>query len=120
MSTLASPTKPPKVQEPRPRDRTALSGAGVLTAAGFLATAAIHFALANYGRDLDAAAAQALNALDADSFVPLTTCIAAAWIIVTSMVLYAGGGLSAAAASRDAEAMTANQMRGHRRAVTET
>lgn len=51
--------------------------AGVLTAMGCLAVAGIHLALAEYARDLDPAAAQALNALDADSFVALATGIAA-------------------------------------------
>lgn len=107
-------------------------GAGVLTAAGFLGAAAIHFALADYARDLDLSAAPALNALDADSFILFTAgiativlagllialrsrmlpvwlgwigipvvaamftpvgffvaCVAGAWIIVASLVMYA-------------------------------
>lgn len=106
--------------------------AGAVTAAGFLGAAAIHFALADYARDLDLSAAQALNALDADSFILFATgiatlvfagslialrsrllpvwlgltgipiaiamftpvaffaaCAAGAWIIVTSLLLYA-------------------------------
>jgi hypothetical protein len=47
-------------------------GAGVVAAAGFLGAAGIHFALADFGRDIDPAAAQALNTLDADSFVVFT------------------------------------------------
>jgi hypothetical protein len=50
--------------------------AAVLTAAGLLGAAAIHLALSDYARDLDAAAVQALNALDADSFLLFTTGIA--------------------------------------------
>ncbi len=50
--------------------------AGVVTAAGFLGAAAIHLALSDYARDLDPAAVQALNALDADSFLLFTTGIA--------------------------------------------
>jgi hypothetical protein len=44
-------------------------GAGIVAAAGFLGAAGIHLALSDYGRDIDLAAAQALNTLDADSFV---------------------------------------------------
>jgi len=51
-------------------------GAGVLTAAGFLGAAAIDLALADYARDLELSAAQALNALGADSFLLFTTGIA--------------------------------------------
>jgi hypothetical protein len=50
--------------------------AGVLTAAGFLGAAAIHLALADYARDVNFSAAQALNALDADSFLLFTTGLA--------------------------------------------
>lgn len=107
-------------------------GAGVLTAAGFLGAAVIHLALSDFARDLDSSAAQALNALGADSFLLFSTglavlvlagslvvirarllpawlgwsgivvaiamftpvaffaaCIAGAWVIVTSLLLYA-------------------------------
>jgi hypothetical protein len=50
--------------------------AAVLTAAGLLGAATIHLALSDYARDLDPAAVQALNALDADSFLLFTTGIA--------------------------------------------
>jgi hypothetical protein len=50
--------------------------AAVLTATGLLGAAAIHLALSDYARDLDPAAVQALNALDADSFLLFTTGIA--------------------------------------------
>jgi hypothetical protein len=52
-------------------------GAGVITAGGFLAAAGIHFALADYAEDIQPAAAQALNALDADFFLPFSTGLAA-------------------------------------------
>ena len=48
-----------------------------MTAAGFLAAAVIHLAPADYARDLTFSAAQALNALNADSFVVFTTGLAA-------------------------------------------
>jgi hypothetical protein len=55
-------------------DATALPtfalGAGIVAAGGFLAAAAIHFALADYAEDIQPAAAQALNALDGDFFLP--------------------------------------------------
>jgi hypothetical protein len=117
-------------------------GAGVLSAAGFLAAAAIHLALSDYARDLDPSAAQALNALDADSFLLFTTgiamlvlaasliairsqllpawlgwmgiavtvamftpigffaaCVAGAWIIVTSLILFVAAERSGEGAS---------------------
>lgn len=124
-----------------PNARTLASfafGAGVLTAAGLLAAATIHLALSEYTRDLDLSAAQALNALSADSFILFSTgiatlvlagslialrghmlptwlgwlgipvavamftpvaffaaCVAAIWIIVTSLLLYMNGGVGA-------------------------
>jgi hypothetical protein len=58
----------------RSYDATALPsfafGAGVIAAGGFLAAAAIHFALADYAENVQPAAAQALNALDGDFFLP--------------------------------------------------
>ncbi len=51
-------------------------GAAVLTAAGLLVAATVHLALSDYARDLDPAAVQALNALDADSSLLFTTGIA--------------------------------------------
>ena len=65
----------------RAYDRTALPsfafGAGVVAAGGFLAAAAIHFALADYSEDIEPAAAQALNALDSDFFLPFALGIVA-------------------------------------------
>ena len=49
---------------------------GGLAAAGFATAAAIHFALADYSSDIAPAAAQALNALDSDFFLPFTTGLA--------------------------------------------
>jgi hypothetical protein len=45
--------------------------------AGFLGAAGIHLSLSDHGRDLDLAAAQALNAFDADSFVLFTAGLSA-------------------------------------------
>lgn len=52
-------------------------GAGIVAAAGFIGAAGIHLALSDYGRDIDLAAAQALNTLDADSFVLFTAGLSA-------------------------------------------
>jgi hypothetical protein len=60
-------------------------GAGVLAAGGFLAGAGIHFALADYAKDIQPAAAQALNALDSDFFLPFSTGIAA--LVLASSLL---------------------------------
>jgi hypothetical protein len=54
----------------------AVLGGGILAAAGFLGGAGIHFALADYADDIQPAAAQALNAIDNDFFLPFTTGIA--------------------------------------------
>jgi len=54
--------------------RSALPGlafaAGVVAAAGFMTAATIHFALADYATDIRPAAAQAINAIDSDFFLP--------------------------------------------------
>jgi hypothetical protein len=60
-------------------------GAGVVAASGFLAGATIHFALADYADDILPAAAQALNALDGDFFLPFTTGLATL-LLATSVV----------------------------------
>lgn len=52
-------------------------GAGTVAAAGFLGAAGIHLALSDCGRDIDLAAAQALNTLEADSFVRFTARLSA-------------------------------------------
>jgi hypothetical protein len=48
-------------------------GAGLVAAGGFLAAAGIHFALADYAEDIQPAAAQAINAIDGDFFLPFST-----------------------------------------------
>ena len=48
-------------------------GGGVLAAGGFVTAATLHFALADYAGDIQPAAAQAINALDGDFFLPFTT-----------------------------------------------
>src|SRR4051794_8347970 len=53
----------------------ALAG-GTVAAAGFLVAAAIHLALADYAEDIQPAAAQAINAIDGDFFLPFTTGLA--------------------------------------------
>jgi hypothetical protein len=60
-------------------------GAGVLAAGGFLAAAGIHFALADYAENVQPAAAQALNALDSDFFLPFSTGVAA--LVLASSLL---------------------------------
>lgn len=52
-------------------------GAGIVAAGGFAAAAGVHFALADYAKDVQPAAAQAINAIDGDFFLPFTTGIAA-------------------------------------------
>jgi hypothetical protein len=47
--------------------------AGVVAAGGFLAAAGVHFALADYAEDIQPAAAQAINAIDGDFFLPFST-----------------------------------------------
>ncbi len=44
--------------------------AGVVSAAGFLTAATLHFGLADYADDISPAAAQAINAIDSDFFLP--------------------------------------------------
>ena len=62
---------------PRPSTLPGVAfGAGVVAAGGFLAAAGIHFALADYAGDVQPAAAQALNALDSDFFLPFAVGIA--------------------------------------------
>jgi hypothetical protein len=58
---------------------------GVVTAAGFLVAATLHFALADYAKDIQPVAAQALNAIDNDFFLPFTTGLAVL-LLATSLV----------------------------------
>jgi hypothetical protein len=60
-------------------------GAGVVAAGGFLAAAGLHFALADYATDVQPAAAQAMNALDSDFFLPFSTGVAAL-VLASSLV----------------------------------
>jgi hypothetical protein len=56
---------------------TVALGAGIVASGGFLAAASLHFALADYAGDIQASAAQALNAIDSDFFLPFAMGIAA-------------------------------------------
>jgi hypothetical protein len=58
---------------------------GLGSAFGFWVSAAIHFTLADVGGDVDAAAAQALNALDSDSFFAFAPGIAVL-LLATALV----------------------------------
>ncbi len=66
---------------------TVALGAGIIASGGFLTAATVHFALADYAGDIDPSAAQALNALDSDFFLPfamgLATLVLAAslWLV---------------------------------------
>ncbi len=51
-------------------------GAGIVGAAGFTAAASAHFAVADYADELEPAAAQAVNAIDADLFLAFTMGLA--------------------------------------------
>ena len=51
-------------------------GAGIVGAAGFTAAASAHFAVADYADELEPAAAQAVNAIDADLFLAFTMGVA--------------------------------------------
>jgi hypothetical protein len=72
---------------------TVALGAGIVAAAGFLTAATLHFALADYAGDIDASAAQALNAIDSDFFLPfvmgLSTLILATslWLVRNKSLL---------------------------------
>jgi hypothetical protein len=44
--------------------------AGVVAVGGFMTAATLHFALADYADDIDPVAAQAINAIDSDFFLP--------------------------------------------------
>src|SRR3954469_12272065 len=58
--------------------------AGVVTAGGFLAAAAIHFALADLADEIRPAAAQALNAIDGAMFIPFAVGVATL-VLATSL-----------------------------------
>jgi hypothetical protein len=59
-------------------------GAGLIAAAGFATAATLHFALADYASDIDPNAAQALNAIDSDFFLPFVMGLAT-MILATSL-----------------------------------
>jgi hypothetical protein len=65
---------------------TAAFGAGIIAAGGFLTAATLHFALADYASDIDASAVQAINAIDADFFLPFVAGLAT-MILATSLWL---------------------------------
>jgi hypothetical protein len=79
------------------RDRgilpTVAFGAGIVASGGFLAAASLHFALADYAGDIQPSAAQALNAIDSDFFLPFAMGIAALvlatslWLVRTKLLL---------------------------------
>jgi hypothetical protein len=58
---------------------------GVIAAGGFLVAATLHFALADYGGDIQPAAAQAINAIDSDFFLPFTSGLAIL-VFATSLI----------------------------------
>jgi hypothetical protein len=61
-------------------------GAGIVASVGFLTAATLHFALADYAADIDASAAQAMNAIDSDFFLPFVIGLAT-MILATSLWL---------------------------------
>ncbi len=65
---------------------TVALGAGIIAAGGFLTAATLHFALADYAGDIDPSAAQALNAIDSDFFLPFAMGLATL-ILATSLWL---------------------------------
>jgi len=67
---------------------------GLASAVGFWVSAGIHFTLADVGGDIDAAGAQALNALDSDSFFAFAPGIAVL-ILASALVALRTGILPA-------------------------
>ena len=65
---------------------TVALGAGIIAAGGFLTAATLHFALADYAGDVDPSAAQAINAIDSDFFLPFAMGLATL-ILATSLWL---------------------------------
>jgi hypothetical protein len=72
---------------------TVALGAGIIASGGFLAAATLHFALADYAGDIQPSAAQALNAIDSDFFLPFAMGIAtlvlatSLWLLRTKLLL---------------------------------
>jgi hypothetical protein len=65
-------------------------GGGVVAAAGFATAATLHFALADYAGDIQPAAAQAMNAIDNDFFLPFTTGLAVLLLAASLGAIRAG------------------------------
>lgn len=72
---------------------TVAFGAGIVASGGFLAAATLHFALADYAGDIQPSAAQAINAIDSDFFLPYAMGIAtlvlatSLWLVRTKLLL---------------------------------
>jgi hypothetical protein len=72
---------------------TVAFAAGVVASGGFLAAASLHFALADFAGDIQGSAAQALNAIDSDFFLPFAMGLAALvlatslWVLRTRLLL---------------------------------
>jgi hypothetical protein len=62
---------------------------GVVAAAGFLVAATLHFALADLATDIQPVAAQAINAIDNDFFLPFTTGLAVLLLATSLLVVRA-------------------------------
>jgi hypothetical protein len=65
-------------------------GGGVLSATGFCVAATIHFALADYADNIGPVAAQAINAIDSDFFLPFTTGLAILMLATSLMTIKVG------------------------------
>jgi hypothetical protein len=72
---------------------TVALAAGIVASGGFLAAATLHFALADYAGDIQGSAAQAINAIDSDFFLPFAMGVAALvlatslWVVRTKLLL---------------------------------
>jgi hypothetical protein len=62
---------------------------GIVSATGFLVAATVHFALADYASDIAPSAAQAINAIDSDFFLPFTSGLAALVLAVSLLAIRA-------------------------------
>jgi hypothetical protein len=65
-------------------------GAGVVTAGGFLTAGALHFALSDFGDNIRPVAAQALNAIDNDFFLPFAVGLVTLVLATSLMAIRAG------------------------------
>lgn len=72
---------------------TVAFAAGIVASGGFLAAATLHFALADYAGDIQGSAAQAINAINSDFFLPYAMGIAtlvlatSIWLVRTKLLL---------------------------------